>query len=215
MYPPYSGPEDPDVRPAAGVDVLRDTLRVDGDRAGLRVDFPHAEHQERLGGESGCQSCHHLAVPEDETTPCFQCHRRMVRTTLIFDHEEHWRAVAESEELGGLYPENHSCIVCHDSEGAKSAATAAPCLECHDEDPGWLEGVEGDAVTPDFARATSYLDAMHERCVVCHEQEAEEQGRAELSECSTCHRSLAPSLPSARRILEPPVAVTMRSTRRK
>jgi hypothetical protein len=35
--------------------------------------------------------------------------------------------------------------------------------------------------------APSYQDAMHGRCLDCHEEEAAEQDKPELVLCSTCH----------------------------
>jgi len=35
--------------------------------------------------------------------------------------------------------------------------------------------------------APSYKDAMHGRCLNCHEEQAQEQNKPELALCSTCH----------------------------
>jgi hypothetical protein len=189
MYPPYSRRNEAEVRPAAGLDVTRTTLLVDGNREGVLTEFPHAEHQDRLGGESGCQTCHHLSIPGDETTPCSRCHRQMVEATLIFDHDYHLEAVAEDEGLEGVVPENLTCAVCHAQGAAKTAESAKSCLDCHGEDHGWAEGYEAGT---DLSRAPSYMEAMHENCVTCHEEEGRRQDRDTLRDCSTCHRSLGP-----------------------
>jgi Ni/Fe-hydrogenase subunit HybB-like protein len=188
MYPPFKHQTGPEVRPAAGMDAQRTALLIDGNRGGVVTEFPHNEHKERLGGDSSCVTCHHMALPGDETTPCSRCHRRMVKPTLIFDHGFHEEAVAEEEGLTGLVPENHTCTICHSQGPAKTAETAKPCLECHDEDPGWTDLEEGT----DPARARSYMEAMHVNCVECHEEEAEIQDRPTLRDCETCHRSLTP-----------------------
>ena len=192
LYPPFRDDPAPAVRPAAGMDVQRTTLLIDGNRGGVTTEFPHNEHKERLGGDSSCVSCHHMALPGDETTPCSRCHRKMVEPTLIFDHEFHERAVAEEEGFTGLVPENLTCTVCHTAGQAKTPETAKPCLECHDGDPGWTDMEEGT----DLARARSYMEAMHVNCVDCHEEEAEIQDRPTLPDCATCHISLeaGPSL---------------------
>ena len=184
MYPRFRGPELTAVRPAAGLDIARTRLRVDGNQTGLSTEFPHAEHQQRLGGESGCPTCHHLALPGDQTTPCSRCHRDMFYPTLIFDHERHWAAVAEREGLVGFRPENYSCAICHPTDGAKTAATAKRCPECHDKDPGWAK-----AKDLDLARAVSFLEAMHGTCAGCHDKEAEPRGKPTLGDCATCHWS--------------------------
>jgi Ni/Fe-hydrogenase subunit HybB-like protein len=189
MYPPYRHPAGPAVRPASGLDVMRTTLRIDGDQRGVWTDFPHADHQERLGGEESCRTCHHIALPEDQSTPCSRCHRQMARPTLIFDHAFHRTAVAQSEGLEGLHPANHACAECHPAGDAKTVTNAKHCLECHEKDTHWAEAYDETAA---LARAVSYLDAMHRKCITCHEQEGETQGRPTLADCSTCHPSLAP-----------------------
>ncbi|MFW6330683.1 MAG: cytochrome c3 family protein, partial [Gemmatimonadota bacterium] len=182
MYPPFHQPHEPAVRPAAGLDALRADLRIDGDLGGVSAVFPHAEHQDRLGGEAGCQTCHHMALPQDEATPCSRCHRHMLSPTLVFDHTEHWRWVAQSEDRTGPRAENRTCAVCHDPGDAKSAATAVSCLECHDQDPGWTAADEAS-----LSLAPSYLEAMHGTCVACHQEEGTRQDRGELGDCATCH----------------------------
>jgi len=191
MYPPYGEPDPPEVRPAAGMNVTRTQLRIDGNQAGVQTEFPHEDHKERLGGEESCVTCHHMALPEDETTPCFRCHTHLVDSTMIFDHEEHEAFVAEEEGFGGPYPENHTCAVCHTQGVTKTAETAKSCMDCHQEDTDWDQEVEEDP-TVDLARAVSYMEAMHENCMGCHQDEAVKQDRPELRDCSTCHSSLTP-----------------------
>jgi Ni/Fe-hydrogenase subunit HybB-like protein len=189
MYPPFHTGGPPDVRPALRMDLTRDSLRIDGNRHALQTVFPHAYHQKRLGGDSSCVTCHHMSLPGDETTPCSRCHRHMVDSTLIFDHARHTAAVAEKEELGGVFPENYACAICHAEGEAKTAGTAKHCLECHKDNTDWAaEYDESD----DLAWAVSYVAAMHKNCIECHEKEAEKADRPELPECSTCHRSLTP-----------------------
>jgi Ni/Fe-hydrogenase subunit HybB-like protein len=190
MYPPYHrrGPRI-GVQPPTRLDVTQADLRIDGDRTGLFTVFPHADHQERLGGDSSCQTCHHMALPGDQTTPCSRCHRHMLTETDIFDHTFHMRAVADSERLQGLVPPNKSCAVCHTGSSVNSAANAKRCLDCHDEDTNWA--VDQDTAT-DLMHAPSYLEAMHGTCLDCHQKEALKQNRPELRDCSTCHPTRAP-----------------------
>jgi hypothetical protein len=115
----------------------------------------------------------------------------MVDSTLIFDHARHIAAVAKKEELAGLFPENHTCAVCHTKGETEAASTAKHCLECHKETTDWrTEYDESDTLT----WAVSYMEAMHKNCMECHKQEAEKANRPELPDCSTCHRSLAPRI---------------------
>ncbi len=187
MYPSYARIDALEVEPALGLDVTRTVLCINGNTTGVKTDFPHADHRERLGGDTSCRQCHHMSLPGDETTACFRCHRQMVQSTRIFDHGEHTLAVAESEQLGGIYPSNHSCGVCHPAGEAKSAESAKPCLECHREDARWEEPADQDS---DLALAVSYMEAMHENCIPCHRDEAEKPDQKALDDCSTCHRSL-------------------------
>ncbi|MGD8727070.1 MAG: cytochrome c3 family protein, partial [Gemmatimonadales bacterium] len=190
MYPPYHTDEPPEITPAFGMDVARASLRIDGNRRGVQTEFPHAEHQERLGGDSSCVNCHHLSLPGDETTPCSRCHQHLVAATQIFDHVRHLEHVVEQEELEGIFPQNYSCAVCHAAEGPKTPATAKSCLECHREDTQWEAA--SDVEPDELVWAVSYMEALHTTCAGCHEEQAQVQDRPELPDCSTCHRSLTP-----------------------
>jgi hypothetical protein len=193
MYPPFHTRESPAVRPA--LRVTRDSLRIDGNRGSVETIFPHADHQKRLGGDTSCVTCHHMSLPGDETTPCSRCHEHMVDSTLIFDHARHIAAVVKKEELGGVFPENYTCAICHAKGETKTAGTAKHCLECHKENTDWeAEYDESDTLT----WAVSYMEAMHKNCMGCHEKEAEKADRPELPDCSTCHRSLTPRIPDGR-----------------
>jgi hypothetical protein len=195
MFPPFHQPEAPVVTPAAGMDVVRASLRIDGNQDGVLTAFPHEEHKDRLGGDSSCESCHHISMPGDETTPCSRCHTHMVEETQIFDHERHQALVAEEEGLRGVFPANQSCVQCHTAGQAKTAENAKACLECHEEDTGWARV---NRATADLARAASYLGAMHGTCMECHEKEAKKLTKPELRDCSTCHKSLGPRSASTR-----------------
>jgi Ni/Fe-hydrogenase subunit HybB-like protein len=190
MYPPYHAKAGRvGVQPPTRLDVARADLRIDGDRGGVFTVFPHADHQTRLGGESSCQTCHHMALPGDKTTPCSRCHRYMLTETNIFDHVFHMRAVADSEAIQGLHPANRSCVVCHTGSPANTADGAKPCLDCHEDDTNWAVD-EGNG--SDLMHAVSYLEAMHGRCLECHENEAVKQNRPGLRDCSTCHPTRKP-----------------------
>jgi Ni/Fe-hydrogenase subunit HybB-like protein len=189
MYPPYHHKPKAEVTPASGMDVARATLRIHGNRGGVWTEFPHVEHQDRLGGESSCLTCHHISLPGDETTPCSRCHRHLVDPTLIFDHDLHLASVVDGEELKGVFPRNHSCTECHGVGQPRTPESAKPCLECHREDTRWAEEYDD---TQDLSRAVSYLEAMHGTCIACHQREAENVDRPELPDCSTCHASLTP-----------------------
>jgi hypothetical protein len=160
-----------------------ETLHIDGNKTGYVVNFPHLDHQERLADEVSrdevsrianptyiaCQTCHHLDMPEDEVTACWECHTDFHQPASIFDHSLHQNA------LGG----NENCQECHQGEHDK--LTSEICQDCHET----MTPVEGH--TAFNMLAPSYQDAMHGRCLDCHEKKALEQDRPELALCSTCH----------------------------
>lgn len=191
MYPPFleGGTSRMPVKPSAGIDTMREVLRIDGNRSGLYTDFDHKAHQGMMGDERSCAQCHHLSMPDDRSTPCFQCHRDMVEPTKIFDHFSHMRLVAEKEELEGWIPSNRSCSLCHAEEGPRSAFNARACTECHAEDMGATESgtIRIDSV---FMWASGYQEAMHGACIDCHKKKGEALGRPQLGECITCHPCL-------------------------
>lgn len=150
-----------------------ETLKIDGNNTAFQVDFPHVEHQERLAdqnaGEDSCQECHHLDKPGDQATACGQCHTDYHFPRSIFNHEFH------QQKLGG----NQSCLECHSQE--HMSLTAEICQDCH-------ETMQLTLVDRVFnMHAPSFIDAMHGKCLGCHEEEALEQERPELAQCHTCH----------------------------
>jgi hypothetical protein len=157
------------VEPARGGDVLV----IDGNRNGVGVPFPHLDHEQRLTTEAGdpdCQVCHHLTMANDEATGCWECHTDFYQARSIFDHSTHQQA------LGG----NTSCTQCHDQEHLPQ--TGAICQDCHDSMLPAAGETEFDPAAP------GYKDAMHARCLECHEEQAAAQDRKDLALCSTCHK---------------------------
>jgi len=160
-------------------------LSVDGNRDGCLVLFPHDDHVSNLGEEGSCARCHHLNMPLDKNTSCFECHRDMYAPTDIFNHDFH------IGKLGG----NDGCTECHrDARKTKGRDTALACAECHADmivadslvrpPSGGLEGL-----------AVGYMDAMHGLCITCHQQKVEEnplQYDRRFAECAHCHRDVGP-----------------------
>ncbi len=186
MYPAFSLPDLSalPVQPSAGIDAARAVLCIDGDRGGFSCSFPHAEHQKRMGGDTGCVKCHHVSLPKDNATSCSRCHKHMVEPSSIFDHTGHFAFVATQEKLTGWHPENRSCDVCHKAGEARVASTTKSCLACHEKDI-WHQTPpdEGD----NLVYACSFSEAMHGTCIECHKQESVNAGKELLAECSTCH----------------------------
>ena len=154
-------------------------LMIDGNRDRNVVLFDHTGHGDRLGGDRGCAMCHHLNMPFDRGTRCYECHRDMYGSTSVFDHGSHVTA------LGG----NPGCAKCHPAEAAvKSYATATTCVECH---RGQAAANPIIAPPPEtWQRAPGYMDAMHDLCIKCHQRQlVESPGRypADLDQCRNCH----------------------------
>jgi len=165
--------------PAPDVTGRRQLLAIDGNRDGTMVLFDHDGHADRLGADTSCGSCHHLTVPFDRNTPCFECHRDMYEPTSLFDHASHVRSVVPS----------NGCVECHSPEHAvKSYETATACADCHE-----LQSVPGpiiEAPHDRWADAVGYMDAMHDLCITCHERNVQESPNdysAELHTCAYCH----------------------------
>jgi len=154
-------------------------LMIDGNRNGDLVLFDHDGHKERLGDDTSCGMCHHLGMPFDRATGCFECHRDMYDSTSVFDHGSHVTA------LGG----NAGCSECHSEEAeVKRYETATACMECHRH-----ELSASLIIAPPQERwraAPSYIDAMHHLCIACHHQKLEEspeRHRTGFDQCIYCH----------------------------
>jgi Ni/Fe-hydrogenase subunit HybB-like protein len=190
MYPPFHADRRhpaQKVEPPIAVDAGRNILRLDANRAKMAVLFPHNEHQQRLGKEESCVSCHHVALPGDHSTPCSRCHEDMEHSTDIFRASLHLSALVEREEFDGWMPQNRTCGLCHDSEQPRSAASAKPCMECHRQD---MQSTDESMGPHDLRWAGGFRQAMHATCVGCHKQQRDQSARPELAECSTCHEEL-------------------------
>jgi len=194
FYPPFSagnGSSQDQITPPLAVDTERAILTLDGNRRLLAVTFPHKDHQDRLGGEESCNECHHLSLPNDNSTPCSRCHEHMTDDTNIFNHAAHLESVAVKENLAGMVPANHSCGECHTEGVAKQASTAVSCLECHETDMKPSDIGRDDPHRLKWA--SSYKTAMHKNCIACHLEERERVERPDLAECSNCHEDRLPT----------------------
>ncbi len=188
MYPPFDTQEEQNIQPARGLDVERTVLLIDGNSKNDFTKFPHLQHQKYMGGKESCVQCHHINMPNDHSTPCARCHKKMLQETMIFDHTYHTKEIAKDLGLRGMHPENKSCNVCHPRKQARTNSNAAECTECHLDDMNLRNDLNKDF---SFLLADSYMDAMHKNCIPCHEREEKKPifrnaGR-KLSDCSTCH----------------------------
>jgi Ni/Fe-hydrogenase subunit HybB-like protein len=239
LYPPYRIHWGQPARATLALDAERAKLLIGGQEPTMAVAFDHRAHQQRNGGPSSCASCHHLSLPSDHATACSRCHRRLEGSTRIFDHAAHFDAVARSERLGGIVPGNSSCNVCHRPGEPRSAGTAKACQDCHSRR---VTNVSLAATVPSrggldmlpssspgsphaWASAPGYRAVMHQQCIGCHRQRADEArraakagptleghgivrailppgadadhaGRDRLPWCSTCHQDLRSRAPT-------------------
>ncbi len=183
------------VQPVRGLNVLQ----INGDGDSAFVSFDHQAHVDLLkDGDSAvsateqdaCTVCHHLsdgavsvagqtqsnlaAEPQPAAGPpsCGECHSDLNSPTSILNHDFHVAVVVP----GG----NQSCDVCH--EGGHSASTAVQCVECHTNMCPSEDGAPFNYMAP------SYVDAMHDLCIGCHETEAQKLNKPRLPSCATCHQ---------------------------
>ena len=171
-------PASPALAVSSDVESLR-LLVIDGNRDDMVVLFDHDGHSEREGADASCALCHHLNMPFDRSSSCSECHRDMYEPTPLFDHGMH---VIKLEGREG-------CSECH-SEGVsvKDYETATACAECHEY--GGAPDPIVDAPQDRWRDAASYLDAMHNLCIRCHERNVAatpERYTTELRECANCH----------------------------
>ena len=149
------------------------TLWIDGNLNGYGVPFPHKQIEQRLGGDASCVKCHHMNLPRDRASGCYECHRDMYRATDAFRHAWH------SSPQGGRL----ACWQCHQAGQPRTAATARACVRCHkDLVPA------GAAIQVKQYRGVGYVQAMHQLCIACHVRRAREETKPELARCTDCHK---------------------------
>ncbi|MDR3698655.1 MAG: polysulfide reductase NrfD [Candidatus Sulfopaludibacter sp.] len=147
-------------------------LWIDGNLDGFGVAFPHDRIVKRLGGDTSCVQCHHMNLPRDRASGCYECHRDMYLTSDAFQHD--WHASPEGGRL--------ACVQCHPSQ-PRSAAGAKPCTGCHkDLTPA------GATIPVKHYRAPGYVQSMHVLCINCHVQLAKQEGKPDFARCVTCHK---------------------------
>ncbi len=155
-----------------------DTLYVNGNRDDQFVKFPHQAHIERIGKEN-CSTCHHLNLPGEKLSECWECHTGMYTQADFFQHDWH----------SDVYGANLKCIDCHREEQNRSADSAKRCRDCH-KSYKFEAGVIKVNKTYDIL---SYTDALHNLCVSCHMKKSkEDKTKSELARCSSCHKTELP-----------------------
>ncbi len=168
------GIENVRVSPATAVDSLCDTLCINGNRDDQFVDFSHQGHISRIGKDS-CSVCHHLAIPGEKLSNCWECHASMYAEVDFFRHD--WHSSNEGANL--------KCEDCHTPGVTRSAESAKKCTACH---PSYKFSPNGQSAAKEYY-ILSYTDAMHRLCVSCHTVESKNvKDKPNLAQCPTCHR---------------------------
>jgi Ni/Fe-hydrogenase subunit HybB-like protein len=150
-----------------------DLMRIDGNLDGRGVSFPHRKHVDMFGGKASCVRCHHMNLPRDQASGCYQCHRDMFSASDAFGHGWH------SSPAGGKL----DCGKCHPKGQARVAATAKKCADCHKD---LLPA--GSPFRVASYQARSYAGAMHHLCIACHRVEAVKRAKADMPRCAWCHK---------------------------
>ena len=127
-----------------------------------------------------------MSLPNDKSSPCSRCHRRMFEKTLIFNHNMHTIYVADKKQISGLHPENKTCIICHLPGLPKNIKSAVDCMECHRENMNISDTLN---LKKQFLYAGSYLDIMHKRCIGCHQEKKLQVNKPNMDQCSNCHQN--------------------------
>ncbi|MFH2037784.1 MAG: NrfD/PsrC family molybdoenzyme membrane anchor subunit [Candidatus Zixiibacteriota bacterium] len=168
------GIEQLDVKKARGEKVLF----IDGNRDGYGVSFTHQIHIDSLGYQDSCSVCHHMNLPLDKNSGCWECHKYMYSTSNVFNHDWH------NSKAGA----DITCNNCHPDNQVRVSETAKPCLDCHKD-------MLARSQSNPFGnlQAVSYADAMHMQCVSCHKQKsAMKDDLVNLAECASCHETPPP-----------------------
>ncbi len=187
------GIENVTVRPASGID----TLCINGNRDSQFVEFPQQAHigwmrsgrissvtidslHYVLGaGADSCIVCHHLDVPGEKLSNCWECHTSMYSEVDFFRHD--WHASASGANL--------KCDDCHTPGETRTGRTARKCTACH---PSYTFA-DTAGYGPNAYYIPSYVDAMHKLCVSCHTIESRViKDKPNMALCSTCHRTGTP-----------------------
>ncbi len=169
-----AGVKDVKVYRASGLD----TLDVNGNRDDQFVKFPHQAHIVRIGKEK-CLTCHHLNLPGEKLSECWECHTGMYTQADFFKHD--WHSAVDGANL--------KCSDCHKEGINRNVNSAKKCFDCHKT----FNFNSGLKKVNDTYNILSYTDALHNLCVSCHMKEVREnKDKSGLARCSTCHKTELP-----------------------
>jgi Ni/Fe-hydrogenase subunit HybB-like protein len=159
--------------PGTTVDGEEGVLYLDADLTGYGVTFYHQREVERNGGQQSCVLCHHMNMPHDRDSGCYECHRDMYLPTDAFRHDWHASPVGA----------NLACVECHARGYARTREHVKPCVDCHKH-----LVPAGATIKIKTYMAPSYVDAMHQLCIGCHAKVALKENKPEIARCVECHK---------------------------
>jgi Ni/Fe-hydrogenase subunit HybB-like protein len=164
-----------------------EVLFIDGNHDSFGARFDHAKEIEWNGGKKSCVKCHHMNMPLDQQSGCWECHRNQYTPSNVFRHD--WHASPDGADI--------PCDRCHAAGEERGKASAKKCRDCHSDLFPASAGAADSADTELKLMAPSYVDAMHGLCIKCHEKVAADQkvatgetDKASLTRCPTCHVSM-------------------------
>lgn len=159
-----------------------DTLMIDGNKDGYGVMFDHSAH---IASQKNCSSCHHLNLPGDDATGCYECHSFMYTEGDAFNHD--WHTSADGASL--------KCFDCH-TQGSHKAMnfhekqnfTEKLCVDCHED----IFPKDAKSKILSTYKTVSYTDAMHNSCIKCHNHNLKidtelQVSNPDLDRCDKCH----------------------------
>ena len=174
-----------------------DTLYINGNRDDQLVKFPHQSHINWLKNNDAqffdkdvfqnissvsndsCSTCHHLNLPGEKLSNCWECHTGMYTRVDFFRHA--WHSSPKGAKL--------KCDDCHKAGVTRSVQSAKKCTDCHKTYKFVTNGKNQD----EKYYALSYTDALHSLCVSCHIIESKKiEDKPNLALCSTCHKTQLP-----------------------
>ena len=124
-------------------------------------------------------TCHHLNLPGEKLSECWECHTGMYTQADFFKHD--WHSAVDGANL--------KCSDCHKEGINRNVNSAKKCFDCHKtfNSNSGLKKVNGTY------NILSYTDALHNLCVSCHMKEVREnKDKSGLARCSTCHKTELP-----------------------
>jgi len=150
-----------------------EVLNIDANLDSFGVTFYHQREIDRNGGKRSCVLCHHMNLPHDQNSGCYECHRDIYLSSDAFRHD--WHA---SPEGAGL-----TCMECHLAGKVRNAVDAKACDACHhDLIPA------GATIKVKHYAAPAYVDAMHTLCIDCHTKVARQENKPDVARCGECHQ---------------------------